>query len=68
MKYDIVQRDLLAKPVTLSLDEAIGMCRNYEVAAYQLKEVKDIQQSNATHPSAVVNAIGAHKQPTPYRK
>ena len=67
VKYDIVQRDLLAKPETLSLDEAIGMCRNYEVAADQLKELKDVQQSNATQPS-VVDAIGAHNQPTPHRK
>ena len=68
VKYDIVQRDLLAKPETLSLDEPIGMCRNYEVAADQLKELKDVQQSNATQSSAVVNAIGTHNQPTPYRK
>ena len=68
VKYDIVQRDLLAKPETLSLDEAIGMCRNYEVAADQLKELKDVQRSNTTQPYAVVNAIGAHNQPTPHRK
>ena len=68
VKYELVQRDLLAKPETLSLDEAIGMCRNYEVAADQLKELKDVQQSNTTQPSAVINAIGANNQPTPYRK
>ena len=68
VKYDIVQRNLLAKPETLSLDEAIGMCRNYEVAADELKELKDLQRSNTTEPSAVVNAIGAHNQPTPHRK
>ena len=38
MIYDIVQRDLLAKVETLSLDEAFEMCRNYEVAA--VKPVK----------------------------
>ena len=68
VKYDIVQRDLLAKPETLSLDEAIGMCRNYEVAADQLKELKDVQRSNTTQASALVTAIGAHNQPTPHRK
>ena len=47
VKYDIVQRDLLTTPETLSLDEAIGMCRNYEVAAGQLNELKCIQQSPA---------------------
>ena len=68
VKYDIVQRDLLAKPETLSIDEAIGMCRNYEIAADQLKVIKDVQRSNTTQPSAVVNAIGAHNQPTPHRR
>ena len=68
MKYDIVQHDLLAKHETLSLDEAIGMCRNYEVAADQLKELKDVQRSNTTQPSTVVNAIGAHNQPITHRK
>ena len=64
VKYNIVQRDLLVKPDTLSLDEAIGMCRHYEVDADQLKELKDVQQSHATQPSAVVNTIDAHNQPT----
>ena len=68
VKYDIVQRDLLAKPNTLSLDEAIGMCRNYEVAADQLMELKDVQQNSANQISKEVDAIGAHKQFTPHRK
>ncbi len=61
VKYDIVQRDLLSKPKTLSLADAVQHCRNYEVATQQLQELKDVQ-SKTSETTQEVDAIRTRSQ------
>ena len=49
IRYETVQRELLTKPKTLTLQDAVQLCHSYEVSIIQLRELKDVQHKHSTH-------------------
>ena len=43
VRYESVQGDLLTTPKTLTLQDAVQLCRSYEVSIIQLRELKDAE-------------------------
>ena len=57
VQYESVQRDLLTKPNTLTLQDAVRLCRSYEVSIIQLRELKDVLHNHIPHTDQFVDAI-----------
>ena len=66
IRYDNVQRELLTKPKTLTLQDAVQLCRSYEVSIIQLRELKGVQHKHSTHTDQFVDAIKTIRTPCLY--
>ena len=68
IRYKTVQRDLLTKPKTLILQEAVQLCRSYEVSIIQLRELKYVQpiHNHKTRADQIVDEIKTIPKPCSY--
>ena len=66
IRYETVQRELLTKPKMLTLQDAVQLCRSYEVSIIQLRELKDVQHKHSTHTDQFVDAIKTSRTPCSY--
>ena len=46
IRYETVQRELLTKPKMLTLQDAVQLCRSYEVSIIQLRGLKDVHHTH----------------------
>ena len=66
VRYESVLQDLLTKPKTLTLQDAMLLCRIYEVYIMQLRELKDVKHNHSTHTDQFVDAITTITKPYSY--
>ena len=66
IRYETVQRELLTKPKTLTLQHAVQLCRSYVVSIVQPRELKDVQHKHSTRTDQFVDAIKTNRTPCSY--